>query len=400
RDGAGSVSAALYLDMKDGEWKAIRCGAAVLATGGYEELWAFNDAASTACGDGIFLAYEAGARLVDMEMLQYYPTVVIDPPSIQGTLFQYELITSPEVLGGRLVNGNHQPFFEGALLRDAVIRAMWKEIREGRGSPHGGAFIDLVHSTKTREELTAALEKWQPNQFRYLKEMGCDLRDVLVEVSPHAHFTMGGVAIDDTAATTVPGLFAAGEVAGNLHGANRVSGNALAETQVFGAIAGASAARFAREKGSAGAVDIAAEMERGATSAPGLGRDTGPVHPLQTRRDVRKIVWEKCGVERDAEGLKKGISELSELSKTLPGISLAGYSSGRGRSYPQEVQDCVELEMMIAVADLVLRSALFRPESRGHHVRTDYPETNREAAHTFICKGKEPWAGPVRRIHR
>jgi len=247
-DRAGSASGAIFLDLKDGRLKAIRSKAVILATGGYEELWAFNDASCTACGDGVFLAYETGAELIDLEMLQYYPTVVIHPPSIRGTLFQYELITDPEMLAGRLANGEREPFFQGKLLRDAVVRAIWREIREGRGTPHGGVYIDLIHSTKSRDDLTRALEKWQPNQFHYLRDMGFDLRETLVEVAPHAHYSLGGVAIDEEARTTVPGLFAAGEAAGNLHGANRVSGNALAETQVFGALAGASASVWAKRR--------------------------------------------------------------------------------------------------------------------------------------------------------
>ncbi|HXZ38164.1 MAG TPA: FAD-binding protein, partial [Thermodesulfobacteriota bacterium] len=245
-DKGGAASGAIILDLKEGRLKTIQSKAVILATGGYEELWAFNDASCTACGDGIHLAYEAGAELIDLEMLQFYPTVVIHPPSIRGTLFQYELITDPEMLAGRLINGGKEPFFQGKLLRDAVVRAIWREIRDGRGTPHGGVYIDLIHSVKSREDLTRALEKWQPNQFHYLRDMGFDLRETLVEVAPHAHYSLGGVAIDEEARTTVPGLFAAGETTGNLHGANRVSGNALAETQVFGALAGASAAGWAK----------------------------------------------------------------------------------------------------------------------------------------------------------
>jgi succinate dehydrogenase/fumarate reductase flavoprotein subunit len=398
-DREGAASGALCLDMRDGRWKAVESGAVIVATGGYEELWALNDASATACGDGVFLAYEAGAQLVDLEMLQYYPTVVIHPPSIEGTLFQYELITNPEVLGGRLLNGRMEPFFEGLLLRDAIVRAIWKEVREGRGSPHGGVFIDLVHSSKAREALTEALEKWQPNQFHYLKDMGCDLRESLVEVAPHAHYTMGGVHIDEGARTTVPGLFAAGEAAGNLHGANRVSGNALAETQVFGALAGESAARWARAKGPCPPLDISAELGAVQDLLKGWGpKEDGP-RPHEVRGRMKKTIWEKCGVERDSRGLLQGAAELEAMEKEiLPFMAVPEISGGTSYgAYPRGVEEALEVRMMICLGRLVLRSALFRKETRGHHVRTDYPSSLEEPRHTFISKGKEPREGDVKR---
>ncbi len=328
-DGEGAASGAVCLDLKDGRWKAVESRAVIVATGGYEELWPLNDAANTACGDGIFLACEAGAELVDLEMLQFYPTVVIHPPSIRGTLFQYELITNPEVLGGRLLNGRMEPFFEGLLLRDAIVRAIWKEIREGRGSPHGGVFIDLVHSSKSREALTEALEKWQPNQFHYLRDMGFDLRESLVEVAPHGHYSMGGVRIDRHARTTVPGLFAAGEAAGNLHGANRVSGNALAETQVFGCIAGASAALFAGLKGPLKHPDLSAETRSLEDLLRGSGVKDGPP-PQEVRRALKKIMGERCGVERDSRGLRMGTAELDALEKDLLPVHVGRGNFRRG----------------------------------------------------------------------
>jgi succinate dehydrogenase/fumarate reductase flavoprotein subunit len=398
-DREGSISGALYLDLKDGRVKAIRSNAVVLATGGYEELWARNDASCTACGDGVFLAYEAGAELVDLEMLQYYPTVVIHPPSIRGTLFQYELITDPEMLGGRLVNGREEPFFKGKLLRDAVVRAIWKEMRQGRGTPHGGVYIDLIHSTKSREDLTRALEKWQPNQFHYLKDMGFDLRETLVEVAPHAHYTLGGVAIDEEARTMVPGLFAAGEAAGNLHGANRVSGNALAETQVFGALAGASAAVWSAERRSEEKPDAADGRGQIEALLERWGRKEEALRPSTVREKLQGILWERCGVERDAQGLAQGIQELEGIEKEmLDRMTLASISGdGSFGAYPQEVQEALEVRMMASLGKLVMVSALFRKETRGHHMRTDHPSPSSEPVHTLLVKGKEPREEKVKR---
>ncbi len=399
-DREGSIAGAVYLDMKDGRAKVIRCRAVVLATGGYEEIWARNDASRTACGDGIFLAYEAGAELVDLEMLQYYPTVVIHPPSISGTLFQYELITDPQMLGGRLVNGKGQPFFDGKLLRDAVVRAIWKEVREGRGTSHGGVSIDLVHSTLAREDLTRALEKWQPNQFHYLKDMGYDLRDVMVEVAPHAHYNMGGVAIDEEARTTVPGLFAAGEVTGNLHGANRVSGNALAETQVFGALAGASAAAWTAKREPGRAPDFAEERERFEALIKRWGRKSGEsLGPGAVREKIRGVMWERCGVEREAQGMVQGMEEMGAIEKEVSDQMVIPAVTGDGSwgPYPQEAQEALEVEMMVSLGKLVISSALLRRETRGHHMRTDYPEPHAEPAHTRVAKGKDPWEEGVKR---
>lgn len=399
-DQGGAASGAVFLDLKDGRLKAIQSKAVILATGGYEELWAFNDASCTACGDGIYLAYEAGAELIDLEMLQYYPTVIIHPPSIRGTLFQYELITDPEMMAGRLVNGREEPFFQGKLLRDAVVRAIWKEIREGRGTPHGGVYVDLIHSTKSREDLTRALEKWQPNQFNYLKDMGFDLRETLVEVAPHAHYSLGGVAIDEKSRTTVPGLFAAGEVAGNLHGANRVSGNALAETQVFGALAGASAAGWSESREFEAVPDYPKKIEKFNDLLKGwLRKKEGGIRPHGVRQMLQGIMWESCGVERDFRGLEQGRERLEEMEReVLPCMTIHEQSRNDFfGAYPRGLQEALEVRMMIELGRLVLASALFRKETRGHHMRVDYPSSSGEPVHTLVAKGKAPHPREINR---
>ena len=389
-------SGAIYLDVKDGRLKSIHCQAVILATGGYEELWAFTDAAVTACGDGVILAYEAGAKLVDLEMVQFYPTVILHPPAIAGTLFQYELIVNPEVLGGRLLNGEKETFFSGMPLRDDVIRAIWKEVRSGRGTEHGGVLIDLTHSSKSRDALTAALEKWQPNQFHYLKDMGVDLREVMVEAGPHVHFTMGGIAIDERARTGVPGLFAAGEVSGNLHGANRISGNSLVETQVFGAIAGSSAAAFAKERGRPASTGFRGEMEEVLNSIHRLSVSRShPLRPYHFRQRLQNIMWERCGLERDGEGLRRGKADVDELAKEAAAEMAVAETSG---PYPQEVQEALETRTMLSLADLVLDSAFSRRETRGHHMRTDYPSLKHDPKHTFLAKGQGIWEGEVKRM--
>jgi fumarate reductase (CoM/CoB) subunit A len=280
-------------------------------------------------------------------------------------------------------------------LRDDVIRAIWKEIQAGRGTAHGGVFIDLTQSSKGREALTTALEKWQPNQFHYLKDMGVDLREVMVEAGPHVHFTMGGVAIDARGSTSVRGLFAAGEVSGNLHGANRISGNSLTETQVFGAIAGASAAAFAKERGRLGSIEFQAEMEEVRNSILGLSVSRRqPVRPYQFRRRLQDIMWERCGLERDAEGLRRGKADVDELAKEAATEMAVAETTG---PYPHEIQEGLETQMMLSLAGLVLDSASFRKETRGHHMRTDYPSSAGDPQHTLVAKGRGIWGGEVKR---
>lgn len=402
QDGDGAPTAAVFIDLKDGNPKAVQGKAVVIATGGYEELWMHSDAASTACGDGLFLAYEAGAELVDLEMLQFYPTIVIHPSYLKGTLFQYELIIHPDYLGGRLLNGQGKTFFEGIPLRDAITRSIWKEIKSGRGTEHGGVSIDLTGTTKSRQDLTTALEKWQPNQFHYLQSMGIDLRDTLVEAAPHGHYCMGGVAIDEKAATAVPGLFAAGEAAGNLHGANRVSGNALAETQVFGAIAGGSAAEFAGGRGFSETGSAAAAIEEVREAGRNLRTaKSGGVRPFQIRERLRETMWKTCGVEREAEGLKQGRRDLEILRRDLiPALAVYPGGAEAIRIYPQELQDAWEVKMMAGLADLVLSSALAREESRGHHNRADFPETEKESRHVLVSRKQGVRFGKVKRLPR
>jgi fumarate reductase (CoM/CoB) subunit A len=281
-------------------------------------------------------------------------------------------------------------------LRDDVIRAIWKEIQSGRGTEHGGVFIDLTHSSKSQDALTAALEKWQPNQFHYLKDMGFDLREAMVEAGPHVHFTMGGVAIDERAATSVPGLFAAGEVSGNLHGANRISGNSLTETQVFGAIAGSSAAAFAKDRGMPAPTKFPLEREEVLNLIRGLSLSRRrSLRPYQLRQRLQNIMWGRCGLERDGEGLRQGKADVHELAKeAVAEMTVAGTIG----PYPQEVQEALEVKMMLSLASLVLDAAFFRKESRGHHMRTDYPSSSDDPRHTYLVKGRRIWEGEVKRI--
>jgi fumarate reductase (CoM/CoB) subunit A len=213
---------------------------------------------------------------------------------------------------------------------------------------------------------------------------------------------MGGVAIDERAATSVPGLFAAGEAAGNLHGANRVSGNALAETQVFGAIAGRSAAEFARGKDVPEAEEAAAAVEE-VNEAHRKWRKTkiSGVRPFQARERLRQTMWKACGVERMAEGLRQGRGDLETLRRELiPGLTVYPGEGETTKRYPQELQEAWETKMMTELADLVLISAIAREESRGHHNRSDFPEAEKTPRHVLISRKEGVRFGRVKRWGR
>ncbi|MBI2529117.1 MAG: FAD-binding protein, partial [Candidatus Rokubacteria bacterium] len=237
------VTGAVLVDLLTGRVSGVRARAVVLATGGYEAIWSFTDASSDATGEGTVAAWEAGARLTDLEMVLFYPSVVCHPRALRGMAFYYEFVLSEALAGGRLLNGRGDEFLGGFPVRDRLSRAIAAEVAEGRGTPHGGVWTDLRCSPRSPEELGRLLQQWMPGEFKRQLRLGIDPRTTPLEVYPGVHYCLGGVEIDPECRTSVSGLFAAGEVTGNVHGVNRLAGNALSETQVFGAAAGLAAAR-------------------------------------------------------------------------------------------------------------------------------------------------------------
>jgi succinate dehydrogenase/fumarate reductase flavoprotein subunit len=222
----------------------------VIASGGYSQLWSGNDVPCDCTGDGIALAYEAGAHLIDMEMALFYPTVVLYPLFLFGIELPHGLLLEGERIKGKLLNREGNEFIpEEVPIRDVMVSLIYREISEGRGSPHGGVYMDISRSPYPKEELRRRLLHYLPEKYRHLLKYGIDMCEHSIEVGPMAHYTLGGIRIDTSCRTDVPGLYAAGEVAANVHGANRLAGNALSETQVFGARAGEAAARWAQEHG-------------------------------------------------------------------------------------------------------------------------------------------------------
>ena len=381
----GSVRGALALALGDGAEIEIEAGATVIATGGLTKLYARSSASNNMAGEGYALALRAGAALVDMEFVQFFPIghlaprlVGMDP--IMWDPFRYKL-------GGRLLNGAMEEFIDRyggedggryTATRDLATYAICREVEAGRGSPSGGAWLSFTH--RPEAELRAA---FGPVIDRLLKN-GIDLTREPVEVSPIAHYHMGGVKVDTRMCSTVAGLYAAGEAVGGAAGANRLSGNAISEALVYGEIAGREAAGFAESH--AGGWDApAAEAAREATEPPtrttGSGRSA-----VALMHELRRLMWRRVGPFRDRAGLTVALERIGTMrSVDLPDVRVTDNSA-----FAIELTDWHELRSALHVAEAVTIAALAREESRGAHQRDDFPETcNRLHANQEIleCSG-------------
>lgn len=383
----GHAYGAIGLDMRTGRFVVFRGKAIILATGGYPELWNRTDTEPGLTGEGAAMAYRMGAHLVDMEMMLYYPSCVVWPEEIDGTLVQHEGLVNPKYVGAPMLNGLGEPFLpEGEIpVRDVLSRLMFEEVEAGRGTPHGGVYIDVAKSPKPRDEILRMLERLKSLPYNNLQDLGFDIFSEPLEVLPATHFTLGGVRINERCETSVPGLFAAGEVSGNVHGANRNSGNALAETQVFGARAGRYAAEFveAVDQIELSKEDVEEEIERITSfTAPSRNR----IRPLVLMRAVKEVMAEEIGHRRSEESLSRALARFRELREDLlPRMQVIDV-----KVYNHELQEAVEATYMLELAEIVALSALARKESRGHHWRTDYPEERGECLkHTIVSKGPD-----------
>lgn len=374
----GRVIGVVYLNTSSGEIQVIQAKATLLATGGYEELWPFTDTPPDATGETLAMVYQLGAQLVDLEMVLYYPGVVVYPPAARGWLVQYEYILNPDILDGRVLNGKEEVFVEGFPARDEFIKAIREEVKKGTASPHGGFFIDLTHSKYSPEVLTERITGWL-HQFGNLRNVGIDLRKDKLEMAPAAHYCLGGIKIDEYGQTNVPGLFAAGEITGNVHGANRISGNALSETQVFGRRAALSACQFA-EKADFVTVEAEQEVLAEYRQIDEWKQDKEVAVRPHTLKAQLKTIMDQCvGLERNEVSLNTGLSKVRDLRENLALLKVVPH-----KRYCYEVQEAYEVRGMLALAEIVILSALARQETRGHHFRTDYPQTEAEVRHTLI----------------
>jgi succinate dehydrogenase/fumarate reductase flavoprotein subunit len=371
--GAAGAGGACGINLRTGAFTVLEAAAVVLATGGNEELYSLSDAALDATGDGAALAWHAGAELVDMEFIQFFPHSLVHPASLRGVIVPEE-VYFPEFGGGRLTDGagarfahRYDPERAEFTTRDVLARAILAEVAGGRGGAHGGVFIDLRECRRER------LVEMIPALHRYLLANGVDVFAQPLEVAPSAHYQCGGIRIDESAATRIPGLFAAGECTGGIDGANRLASNALAEAVSFGAIAGEGAARHAA--GSTGPYPdpdpaqaglelarIAEVLERGVQA----GLDV-----LEVKRGLQALMSDRVGLARSAAGLGEALAALETLRNARLGRIALRH---RDRRCNLELMEYLELCNLLDNAQMVAEAALARRESRGCHFRNDFPE--------------------------
>ena len=364
RDDAGRAAGALALDARAGRFFALRARATLLAMGGGPTMYRVIACSADKAADGIALAYRAGLPLRDMEMIQFHPTGLVIPGSLMtGALLEEGLRGA----GGQLRNGLGERFmarYDAARMerstRDLVSRASFLEVSQGRGTPNGGVWIDVSHLG------AEVVERNFRGMVRRCRDFGRDLARGPVEVGPTAHFMMGGVVVDPDCRTAIEGLFAAGEDTGGVHGANRLGGNGVAESTVFGGIAGDVMAAFVAGRPMPRVSEAALEAAAARCAAP-LGRGGGAeVYAIQ--RELRDVMWERAGLVRDAEGLGVAAATLERLTERLGVVGVPGHGP-----LNTAWQDWLNLDSQLTAARLIVASALARRESRGAHWRRDFP---------------------------
>ena len=392
KDDDGAVNGAVGFWRETGDFVTFGAKAVVLATGGLGKAWKFTTNSWECTGDGMALALWAGADLIDMEAIQFHPTGMVWPPSARGLLVTEGVRGDGGVLknreGERFMFNYISPFFaaetaatieEGdqwyankvdfrrppeLLPRDEVARAINSEVKAGRGSPHGGVFLDIA-SRRTPEEIRRLLPSMY-HQFKQLADI--DITTTPMEVGPTCHYAMGGVRVEaDTEATTVAGLYAAGEVAGGMHGSNRLGGNSLSDLIVFGRRAGSSAAERALSHSGTAVISEAqvAEITQQATS---YFENEGTEDAYAVHRDLQETMQSLVGIIRVEAELIEAKEKLAELAERASNCVVEG-----GMRFNPGWHLALDLESMLAVSNCTTLSAIERRESRGGHTREDYP---------------------------
>jgi len=393
RDDAGRAAGALLLDIRRGELVAVRSRATLLAMGGGPTMYRVIACSADKSADGIALGVRAGLRVRDMEMIQFHPTGLIVPNSLMtGALLEEGLRGA----GGRLLNGRGARFMEQydpvrmeRSTRDLVARASYTEVLEGRGTPNGGVWIDVAHLG------AETVERSFKGMVKRCRDFGFDLARDPVEVGPTAHFMMGGMVIDPACRTEVEGLFAAGEDTGGVHGANRLGGNGVAESTVFGGIAGDAMADWvvARSRPHLPRPTMEAAARRVLDPLDGSGGDGENLYALQSR--LRALMWEHVGLIRTGVGIKAALVEIEEIGRRAERAAVPG-----GPAYNLAWQDWLNLTNQTTVAWLIAKSALARAESRGSHYRRDFPEPSADLYNVYVgfadASAPEVWTEPVR----
>jgi fumarate reductase flavoprotein subunit len=372
-----ALAGVLMIDMRTGEFVLVQARAVLLATGGGPTMYKYHTPSGDKTCDGMAMALRCGLTLRDMEMVQFHPTGLLAGvhTRMTGTVLEEGLRGA----GGYLLNGAKQRFMEQydprgeRATRDIVSRAIYAEIRAGRVTPNGGVYISMSHlgPENVRKMFKGMVER--------CADCGFDLAGGLVEVVPTAHYMMGGVVFNVDCTTELPGLFVAGEDSGGVHGANRLGGNGVANSTVFGGIAGDSMPRWIERQGAfydpdPYAVDAAISRCR----AP-LGRPAGDLNAI--REKLYDIMWDDVGIVRDASGLARAESALDALEAELDATGIAESSL----AYNLTWHDWLNLKSLILVSKSIRFAAMARKDSRGAHFRSDFPEVRDLGNSTYTC---------------
>ncbi|TFG10969.1 FAD-binding protein [Candidatus Thorarchaeota archaeon] len=377
----GRIAGVTAIDMKYGDYLVFRAKAVVMATGGAGRIYKVTSNAQLDVGDGYAMAYEAGCEMIDMEMIQFHPTGMTRPESAKGRLVT-EAVRGE---GGILLNSegerfmkNYYPQVMELAGRDQVARSIMTEVIEGRGSPTGGAYLSISHLPKRIVEFR--LE----SMIEQFGDAGVDIREEPMEVSPTCHHFMGGISIDTDAQASIPGLFASGECMGGLHGGNRLGGNALCDTQVFGALSGENAAKFAKEHSLTGFDREVAKQEFDRVEAM-LQRKDG-ISPADAREELNNLMWSKVQIFRNEEDLEYAVKELKRIQKeVVPKIKVDVPIKRFNPGWHQ----AIEFAHMVTTARMVAETAYMRKGSRGAHYRVDADPDDKGYYNIVIRKGDD-----------
>jgi succinate dehydrogenase / fumarate reductase flavoprotein subunit len=361
----GGVAGAFAYWRENGRFIVFKAKAVVIATGGIGKAWPITSNSWEYTGDGMALAYEAGAELMDMEFVQFHPTGMVWPPGVQGILVTEAVRGEGGILRNKLGERfmeKYDPKRMELSTRDVVARAIYTEVREGRGTEHGGAYLDISHKP------AEYVKKKLPSMYHQFKELAdVDITKESMEVGPTCHYMMGGIRVEaETGQSSIAGIFAAGEAAAGLHGANRLGGNSLSDLLVFGRRAGTAAAAHAKQTAYASLDN--AQMQEAEKELLAPFSNTGE-SPYAVHRDLQTAMQSLVGIYRNAEDLGRALSGLQMLKARAAAASVEG-----SRMFNPGWHLMGELKSMLIIAEAVTKSALARKESRGAHSRIDFPD--------------------------
>ncbi|MBT1698779.1 fumarate reductase/succinate dehydrogenase flavoprotein subunit [Fulvivirgaceae bacterium PWU4] len=411
----GRIAGAFGYDREKGLFRIFEARAVIIATGGMGRIYKISSNSWDCTGSGIALAYNAGAELIDMEFVQFHPTGMVWPPSVRGLLitegvrgeggvlrnnngrrFMFDDIpelyrgqtSTDEEEGWRYTQGDKNAKRPPELLtRDHVARCIRREIKEGRGSPHGGVFLDIAWIKEKLPNASEHIKKKLPSMYHQFKELaGVDITKEPMEVGPTTHYIMGGIRVDaDTQMTSIPGLFAAGECAAGLHGANRLGGNSLSDLLVFGKRAGEYAAQYAKENSRIKVSDgQLLEITNWALTPFERGLSSGGMNPFQLQSALQELMQDLVGIARTGKELEEALVRIAGLQQQAMKAGCDG-----NRAYNPGWHTALELTHMLTVAEAIAKAALERRESRGGHFREDFPNKSDEFGRVNITISKD-----------